>query len=250
MFSQSTLSSFNSQEYSPTIVIPQRISKDRKPGDYPDTPSLFKTKNNTLIIHGCKFLKSFYNGEGIRALILDGKEMRTTNTLKNLGNIIKSIDIVEINNETFTDMKKQTNNDKRIHCFNCHINDYIKNYNNPKTNVAYFDIMSTFLTTEKSFGSDFVIHEFLKQSKVNEIILAATFCLRCPSKISFELHKNQIMILLNKIFEFNGFIGKILVPEEDFKYKGQKGPNNSMMFVAYHLIKNNFKTEENCSLNK
>ena len=245
MYSQTTMSSYNNQEYSPKIVIPQRISKNRKPGEYPDTPSLFKTKNNILIIHACKFLKAFDNEEGIRALVLDGKEMRTTNTLRNLGNKIKSIDIVEINNETFINMKKQCLNDKKIHFFNCHINDYITNYNNPKTNVAYFDIMSTFLSSEKSFGSDFVINEFLKQSKVDEIILAATFCLRCPSKMSFEIHKRQIKILLNKIFEFNGFIGKILVPEEELKYKGQNGPNNSMMFVAYYLERNNFNEIDN-----
>ena len=57
-----------------------------------------------------------------------------------------------------------------IHCFNCHIKEYIDDLNDPYTNVAYFDIMSTFFTSEKSFGSDIIIHKFLQQSKCDEII--------------------------------------------------------------------------------
>lgn len=66
----------------------------------------------------------------------------------------------------------------KIHCYNCHIKEYVYELNEPSTNVVYFDIMSTLFTSEKSYGSDIIINEFLRQSFVNEMIFAATFCLR------------------------------------------------------------------------
>ena len=180
----STTSS-NNKEFNPLIIIPGRNSKNRIPGNYPDLPTKEKSKNNISILHACKLLKSYYNKHGIIALVLDGKEMRTTNTLKSLGDRLKNIYIVEYNNPTYELMLK----DKKynIHCFNCHIKEYIDDLTDPYTNVAYFDIMSTFFTSEKSFGSDIIIHKFLQQSECDEIILAATFCLRNSVSQFYEM---------------------------------------------------------------
>ena len=103
MESGSTTSSFNA-EYQPTIIIPGRELRNRIPGEYPDVPSKEKAKNNTSILHACKLLKAYYNQNGIKALILDGREMRTTRTLQSLGQNLKCINIVEYNNQTYDRM--------------------------------------------------------------------------------------------------------------------------------------------------
>ena len=234
MESYSTTSS-NNQEYNPLIIIPGRDSRNRIPGTYPDLPTKEKAKNNISILHACKLLKSYYNQDGINALVLDGKEMRTTNTLKSLGNRLKNIYIVEYNNPTYELMLKDKKSN--IHCFNCHIKEYIDDLNDPYTNVAYFDIMSTFFTSEKSFGSDIIIHKFLQQSKCDEIILAATFCLRNSVSQFYEMQQQKILLLLEKIFFINGFAYKSLLPKKKLRYKGQNTGNRSMMFVLFYLKK-------------
>ena len=65
--------------------------KYRSPGKYPDKYSIQKVENNILILHSTKLLKAYYNDEGINALILDGKEMKTTKTLLNLLDILKAL---------------------------------------------------------------------------------------------------------------------------------------------------------------
>ena len=68
-----------------------KIPRKRNPKEYKDNFSIKKAENNTLILHACKLLKSYYNGEGIRALILDGEKMRTTNSLKFLDSRLKEL---------------------------------------------------------------------------------------------------------------------------------------------------------------
>lgn len=230
----STTSSYN-QEYHPFIVIPGREIKNRIPGEYPDLPTKEKAKNNISILHACKLLKSYYNKEGINALILDGKEMRTTRTLQSLGDKLKSINIVEYNNPTYELMINEKKLKSKIHYYNCHIKEYIDDLNDPNTNVVYFDIMSTFFTSEKSFGSDIIIHKFLQQSMCDEIILAATFCLRNSVSQSHEIQQKKILLLLDKIFTANGFLYKSLISNKKLRYKGQNTGNKSMMFVLFYL---------------
>ena len=229
----STSSSSTSQKYEPIIVIPGYASKNRIPGFYPDLLSKEKSKNNNCILHACKLLKSYYNKNGINALVLDGKEMRTTRTLEKLGDKLKNVNIVEYNNQTYEFML----NEKRpnVHCYNCHIKEYIDNLNDPNTNVIYLDTMGYFFTSEKSFGSDIIINEFLRQSNCDEIILGATFCLRNPFSQMHEIQQKKILLLLDKIFIVNGFVYKSLVPKKHLRYKGQKAPNKSMMFVLFYL---------------
>ena len=227
--------STNNQEYNPLIIIPGRDSRNRIPGYYPDLPTKEKQKNNISILHACKLLKSYYNQNGIKALVLDGKEMRTTNTLKSLGDRLKTIYIVEYNNPTYELMLN--NKKSNVRCFNCHIKEYIDDLNDPYTNVAYFDIMSTFFTSEKSYGSDIIIHKFLQQSFCDEIILAATFCLRNSASQFYEIQQQKILLLLKKIFIINGFSYKSLLSKKKLRYKGQNTGNRSMMFVLFYLKK-------------
>ena len=233
----STISSFN-HEYNPKIVIPGRMIKNRIPGYYPDLPTKEKAKNNNSILHACKLLKSYYNEIGINALVLDGKEMRTTHTLENLGNKLKNINIVEYNNLTYELMLNEKKMNSKIHCYNCHIKEYIDDFNDPNTNVVYFDIMSTFFTSEKSYGSDIIIHKFLQQSICDEIILAATFCLRNSVSQPYEIQQKKILLLLDKIFVNNDFSYKSLISKKKLRYKGQNTGNKSMMFVLFYLKKN------------
>ena len=125
----------------------------------------------------------------------------------------------------------------KIQIYNCHIKEYIDSLNNSYTNVVYFDIMSTFFTTEKSYGSDIIINKFLKDSLCDEIILAATFCLRNSVSQSHQIQQKKIMILLKKIFEINGFMYKSLIDDKNLRYKGQNTGNRSMMFVLFFLFR-------------
>lgn len=228
-----------SQEYNPVIVLPGRELKNRVPGSYPDIPTKEKAKNNISILHACKLLPAFHSKQGITALVLDGKEMRTTNTLVSLGDVLKRVNIVEYNNLTYERMlnKKREKNNEKIHCHNCHIKEYIDDLNDPKTNVVYFDIMSTLFSSEKSFGSDIIIHEFLKKSTEKQIVLAATFCLRNSAPQSYVIQQNKILLLLEKIFKINGFKAQILLSKNKLRYKGQNTGNKSMMFVLFYLTK-------------
>lgn len=228
------------EDYNPVIVLPGRELKNRIPGSYPDIPTKEKAKNNISILHACKLLQAFNKSDGITALVLDGKEMRTTNTLESLGDILKGVNIVEYNNQTYERMlnkKREKKINKKIHCHNCHIKEYIDDLNDPNTNVAYFDIMSTLFSSEKSFGSDIIIHEFLRQSEEKEIVLAATFCLRNSAPQSYKIQQNKILLLLGKIFAVNGYKAKILLPKNKLRYKGQNTGNKSMMFVLFFLEK-------------
>ena len=222
-------------DYEPIIVIPGRINKNRIPGFYPDLPTKEKAKNNISILHACKLLKAYYNGNGINALVLDGKEMRTTRTLENLGGILKNVNIVEYNNQTYEIMLKKKK--QKVHCHNCHIKEYLDKLNDPKTNVVYFDIMSTLFSSEKSYGSDIIIHKFLQQSTCDEIIMAATFCLRNSISQSYEIQQNKILLLLDKIFIVNRYSYKFLLSKKKLRYKGQNTGNKSMMFVLFYLQK-------------
>ena len=240
-----------SQEYDPIIVLPGRAIKNRIPGIYPDLPTKEKAKNNISILHACKLLKCYQNNEpSINALVLDGKKMRTTHTLTKLGKKLNNINIVEYNNETYERMLYAKKLNPKIQIYNCHIKEYIDSLNDGYTNVAYFDIMSTFFTSEKSFGSDIIINKFLRDSLCDEIILAATFCLRNSVSQSHQIQQKKIMILLQKIFEINGFKYKSLISEKNLRYKGQNTGNRSMMFVLFFLYKDKDKDDKDDVITK
>ena len=82
----------------------QKRKRSRRPGIYPDEYSKTKAENNILILHSCKLLDSYYKEEGITALILDGKEMRTTKSLLHLGEKLKKLIIVESNESTYNEL--------------------------------------------------------------------------------------------------------------------------------------------------
>ena len=236
-----------SQEYDPIIVLPGRAINNRIPGLYPDLPTKEKAKNNIAILHACKLLKCYNSQEpSINALVLDGKKMRTTHTLTRLGKKLNNITIVEYNNATYEKMLYAKKLNPKIQIYNCHIKEYIDSLNNSFTNVVYFDIMSTFFTSEKSFGSDIIINKFLKDSLCDEIILADTFCLRNSVSQSHQIQQKKIMILLQKIFELNGYKFKSLISDKNLRYKGQNTGNRSMMFVLFFLYKESkIKYEDN-----
>ena len=69
----------------------------------------------------------------------------------------------------------------------------------------------------------------------DEIILAATFCLRNSVSQSHEIQQKKILLLLDKIFTANGFLYKSLISNKKLRYKGQNTGNKSMMFVLFYL---------------
>jgi hypothetical protein len=218
----------------------QKRKKRRRPGKYPDKYSIKKAENNIFILHACKILNAYYTSEGITALILDGEHMRTTNILLNLGKILKKLIIVEVNKSTYDLMKiklasKNINNITEIH--NCLMDKYLENYLNPNINLVYFDLQENFFSSTTSNGSDRAINLFLQKSLVNEMIFAATFCLRSIYEGNFDLEENKILILLNKIFLGNGFKYRQLILNNKMRYKGQRALNKSLMFVLYKLTK-------------
>ena len=222
-------------------------SRKRIPGIYPDIFSLKKEENNIFILHACKLLKAYYN-EGIKALILDGYNIRTTKKLLNLKNRLKELIIVEYNKDTFYSILEKIKLYKNIKCFNGHINDYLENKNDPEINVVYFDLMENFFSSGISDGSDYAINQFLYKSDVKEIIFAATFCLRTINNMDFKTQVEKILLGLELIFKGNLFNYKILVKKQDMRYKGQRAPNKALMFVLYLLEKdnnNNDNKEEN-----
>ena len=228
----------NFANYQNIFNINKRLKSPRKryPGHYPDKYSIKKDENNTLILHSCKLLKSYYN-DGIKALILDGKEMRTTKSLKYLGDRLKELIIVEYNKETYSIINNEIKSDKYIRCYNHHINDYINNYNTSKINLVYFDLMENFFSSQNSLGSEFPIKIFLSKSEVNELIFASTFCLRNAENMNYQLQVDKILDSLDDIFNKNKFEKTQLIPKNNMRYKGQRGANKSLMFVLYYLKK-------------
>ena len=213
--------------------------RNRNPGKYPDKYCPKKEENNTFLLQSCKLLNSYYGEEGIIALILDGKEMRTTKTLKSLGHRLKHLTIVEFNKDTFEEMQKNINlhNDNFISVYNCHMSDYVQKYNDPKVNVVYFDLNLNFFSSNKTDGSDIIIHNFLQKSSVDEMIFAATFCLRTSESINYEQEQKFIIIILEKIFITNQFEWTNLIENKDMRYQGQTGANKALMFAIYYLKK-------------
>ena len=218
----------------------QKRKRSRRPGIYPDEYSKTKAENNILILHSCKLLDSYYKEEGITALILDGKEMRTTKSLSYLGKKLKKLIIVESNKSTYNKLldKKKDYNNIEIEIHNCLMDNYLnKNEFDSNINLVYFDLMENFFSSKASDGSDHAINLFLQKSKVNQIIFAATFCLRSIHKSNFELQKKKILLVLGKIFLGNGFNYEQLNYNEKMRYKGQKANNKALMFVLYKLTK-------------
>ena len=218
----------------------QQRKRSRKPGFYPDEYSINKVENNILILHSCKLLKNYYNLEGITALILDGKRMRTTKSLFYLGDILKKLIIVESNKSTYDELRYKTQYYNNIEIHNCLMDNYLnKNEFNPLINLVYFDLMETFFSSKKSNGSDHAINLFLQKSEVNELIFAATFCLRSIHKNNFAQQEKKILLFLSKIFLGNGFKYKQLNLTEKMRYKGQRANNKALMFVLYKLTRDN-----------
>ena len=218
----------------------QKRKRSRRPGIYPDEYSKTKAENNILILHSCKLLDSYYKEEGITALILDGKEMRTTKSLSYLGKKLKKLIIVESNKSTYNKLldKKKDYNNIEIEIHNCLMDNYLNKIEfDPNINLVYFDLMENFFSSKASNGSDHAINLFLQKSKVNQIIFAATFCLRSVHKSNFELQKKKILLFLGKIFLGNGFNYEQLNYNEKMRYKGQKANNKALMFVLYKLTK-------------
>ena len=217
------------------ISIPSRSPVKRIPGKYQDIHKSIKKRNNYMILHSCKMLESFYNKNGITALILDGSEMRTTKVLKKLGNKLKKIDIVEYDKETFNRMKSQVNNYK-INLYQFHLKNFLEwNKFDPYTNVFYLDAMGSLFSSGYSYGSDILVNEFLKKNKCDEIILGITFCLRDGTTLNFKAKEKKSLVLLEKIFEVNGFNHVNLTSYEDSRYKGQNMSSRSMMFYLFYL---------------
>ncbi len=219
----------------PFIVMPEKQKSFREPGYYPDIPSEIKKKHNIYILFACKFLKDLYNGNGIKALILDGREMRTTKELFFLNDNLKELKIVEYDPMTYKELIEKTKNEKKIEIFQTHIYSYVKNFSSPFINVAYFDVISNFFSSKKTFGTESIIELFLQKSKVEEIVLAGTFCLRSSFIRNFEEQKKNILVRLEQLFIKNNFVGKLVIPEKEILYRGQRSCNKSMMFVLYLL---------------
>lgn len=214
------------------IVLPTNLPVNRKPGIYDDVYSIYKLKHNSYILNAAKTLKE----NEIRALTLDGKQMRTTKALLQLKEKLKVLYIVEINNETFNILCSKLSGHENIQIYNTHIGDFIKKNIDPKINVVYFDVMCSFFSSEKTEGSDIIIKQFLQQSEVDNMIFAATFCLRNGLSISFSLQKKKILTKLKILFILTGFSkAELLMNEDEVIYKGQKANNMSMMFVLFSL---------------
>ena len=219
----------------PIIIIPFRNHQNRLPSYYPDIDSKIKKEHNIAILHSCKLLKSFSNNEGIFAMILDGREMRTTKELFFLNDNLKELKIVEYDPITYKELIEKTKNEKKIEIFQTHIYSYVKNFSSPFINVVYFDVISNFFSSKKTYGTESIIELFLEKSKVDEIVLAGTFCLRSSFIRNFEEQKKNILVRLEQLFIKNNFVGKLVIPEKEILYRGQRSCNKSMMFVLYLL---------------
>ena len=221
-----------------SIVVPTTKVENRKPGTYEDIYSSYKIKHNLYIMNACKMLKAITKKGGIIAMLLDGKNARTTNMLLKLGDKVGKVYIIEISPMTFDKVTEMFRKDARIEVLNEHIGDYVNNHNDPYINLAYFDVMCTFFSSEKTDGSDILIKKFLDQSKVDEMIFAATFCLRGPITMDYAKQKNKILSKLKVMFLLHGFSYKMLLKDSEVIYKGQRANNKGMMFVLFYLNRN------------
>ena len=78
--------------------------------------------------------------------------------------------------------------------------------------------------------------------------LMRKFIVKNQKEIFHQIQQKKIMILLQKIFEINGFKHKSLISDKNLRYKGQNTGNRSMMFVLFFLyrdnITNNYEKDE------
>ena len=97
--------------------------------------------------------------------------------------------------------------------------------------------MLNFFSSNSSLGSDFVINEFFSRNQANELIFAATFCLRNNESMNFDSEERNILLSLDSIFNSKNFEQKQLIPNKSMRYKGQTGSNKALMFVLFYLKK-------------
>ncbi len=171
-------------------------------------------------------------------LILDAKYLRSYHAMEHLGNKLNKLYITEYDAETFDLMYKKLSGNQKIKLYNIHVEDYIKGENfDPNINVIYLDAMLSFFSSDRTDGADKIIESFLKRSQVNEMIFAATFCLRCGLRLEFKQMKKKILTRMKILFLINGFKPKFLLREDEIIYRGQTQFNNGMMFVLFYLSK-------------
>jgi hypothetical protein len=229
----------SSPQTEPILTLPSNKPINRTPGNYEDIYSKYKIKHNLYILHACKLLSTYHESTpSITALVLDGKQHRSTRALLTIKEKISKIYIVEINTKTFETIQHSLKDYTNITVLNQHIGDFIKNNNNPYVNVVYFDVMCSFFSSDLTEGSDAIIELFLQQSKVNEMIFASTFCLRSAFPIVYHKQKKKIISKLKLMFLLNGFNAKMLINDKEVIYKGQRAHNQGMMFVIFYLYRN------------
>ena len=166
--------------------------------------------------------------------------MRTTNSLLKLGPILKKLIIIESNKQTYNELsnKISSENYNNIELHNCLMDRYLNKIEfNQNINVVYFDLMETFFSSSISHGSDHAINLFLQKVEADEIIFAATFCLRSIHQSKFDIEEKKILLFLGKIFLGNGFQYKQLNYTKKMRYKGQRANNKALMFVLYKLTR-------------
>jgi hypothetical protein len=212
----------------------------RMPGEYPDKRSSDKLYNNAEIKKaGRKYLTE------VNAIILDGKKIRTTRQLVKIGNDkLNSLTIIEVNKNTYSTIKSKLKKlpikIKNKQIYNMHIIDFVEDFEYSylisEANLLYMDLMNNFFDSKKSKGSHYVIKLLFNKLEANEIIFAASFCLRTNDKgFTFDEEVELIFEALHSIFAQHKFKSHLLIPKERVKYSGQNGAQ--MMFVLFHLIR-------------
>lgn len=203
----------------------------RKIGIYADLTCQYKRRHNRLIMNKMKLL-----GPGVRAIILDGKNLRTTQSLMRCQRLIKKITIVEINNESYSLMKNKIKDHPKIELVKGHLYEYIVDHFNPKTNLIYLDLMSNYFNSENTFGTQSYLTKILMTLTSEKILFAATFCMRTnTSGMTFGKQQRCIILDFKEKCNLYNFKYISLLNEESILYKGQKGC--PMLFILYMLDK-------------
>lgn len=203
----------------------------RKIGLYEDLICKYKKRHNKYILNNMKKI-----GSKVQAVILDGKNLRTTKALMQCQRLVKRITIVEINKASFLKMKNKIDGHPKIELLNGHLYEYIEDNLSPSTNLIYLDLMSNYFNTENSFGTQSYLNKMLKTLKSEKVMLAATFCMRTTqSGMTFEKQEKSIIANLKEMCDVHKFRLKSLLKQETISYRGQRGC--PMMFVLYMLEK-------------
>jgi hypothetical protein len=187
--------------------------------NYQDTYCPIKDENNKMILR----YSSLYINSNIIALILDSRNIRTTEKLLILRERLERLIIVESDPEVYKIITQKLEHVTNVCAYNDLVQNFISEEMNLDYNLYYLDAMCTYVNIKDT------INTILFRSSQKRFILALTTPLRnsgdCYEEVISFIKENN-----KEMFDRHFFQSQIL---HELRYNGQNMNNKGMYFVIY-----------------